>query len=198
MESGHVPSGDFSYDHVLDTASMLGAIPAGYGCGSERPGLAAHLYFALARGSRGAPQRARVSRLGLPALEMTKWFDTNYHYLVPRLTATSRFRSPTTGRWLSSGKRRRCHSNPAGCCCASARPRMAPIRSTCSGCCRFMRRCKALAGSQCRLSTGVEQAGDRAGASPARRRDHRRRPPAPRRPGAVRAALLAGPPPRCG
>jgi len=89
----HVPSGDFSlYDHVLDTACMLGAIPPGYGWqgGSGRVGLPT--YFALARGSRGTEaERVAGIRPGLPALEMTKWFDTNYHYLVPRLSAEQRF-----------------------------------------------------------------------------------------------------------
>ncbi len=76
---GHVPSGDFSlYDHVLDTACLLGAIPEGYGW--EGGPVAPATYFALARGARG-----------VPALEMTKWFDTNYHYLVPRLAADQRF-----------------------------------------------------------------------------------------------------------
>ena len=42
-------------------------------------------YFALARGSRGTAAEAAAGIAdGLPALEMTKWFDTNYHYLVPR------------------------------------------------------------------------------------------------------------------
>lgn len=76
---GHIPSGDFSlYDHVLDTACMLGVIPPGYGWTDGPVPLAS--YFALARGSAGQP-----------ALEMTKWFDTNYHYLVPRLSAGQRF-----------------------------------------------------------------------------------------------------------
>jgi 5-methyltetrahydropteroyltriglutamate--homocysteine methyltransferase len=75
----HVPSGEFSlYDHVLDTACMLGAIPQGYGW-SEGP-VSPATYFALARGTST-----------LPAMEMTKWFDTNYHYLVPRLSAGQRF-----------------------------------------------------------------------------------------------------------
>jgi 5-methyltetrahydropteroyltriglutamate--homocysteine methyltransferase len=48
--------------------------------------------FALARGSRGTEaEQAAGIRPGLPALEMTKWFDTNYHYLVPRLSAEQRF-----------------------------------------------------------------------------------------------------------
>src|SRR3979490_1961037 len=73
-----IPSGDFSlYDHVLDTAWALGAIPA-RGGGLDRDDLGA--YFALARGT--ADQRP---------LEMTKWFDTNYHYLVPELDRGQRF-----------------------------------------------------------------------------------------------------------
>jgi 5-methyltetrahydropteroyltriglutamate--homocysteine methyltransferase len=88
---GHVPSGDFSlYDHVLDTACMLGAIPPGYGW-SDGP-VSLPTYFALARGSRDtAAERAAGIEPNLPALEMTKWFDTNYHYLVPRLSLAQRF-----------------------------------------------------------------------------------------------------------
>jgi 5-methyltetrahydropteroyltriglutamate--homocysteine methyltransferase len=80
-----VPVGDFSlYDHVLDTALTLGAVPARFGgeVFDATPGDADALarYFALARGSADQP-----------ALEMTKWFDTNYHYLVPELAAGQRF-----------------------------------------------------------------------------------------------------------
>src|SRR6185437_7825882 len=87
----HVPSGDFAlYDHVLDTACMLGAIPPGYGWQDGPVSLPS--YFALARGSGGtAVQQAAGIAANLPALEMTKWFDTNYHYLVPRLTEGQRF-----------------------------------------------------------------------------------------------------------
>ena len=87
----HVPCGDFSlYDHVLDTACMLGAIPPGYGWSGGPVSLAT--YFALARGSRDtAAERVAGIAPGLPAMEMTKWFDTNYHYLVPRLSAGQRF-----------------------------------------------------------------------------------------------------------
>ncbi len=73
------PSNDFSlYDHVLDTAVLFDAIPARYRTLAERAPLDA--YFAMARG---------LQRDGedLHALEMTKWFDTNYHYLVPELHA---------------------------------------------------------------------------------------------------------------
>ncbi|HET6608850.1 MAG TPA: 5-methyltetrahydropteroyltriglutamate--homocysteine S-methyltransferase [Rhodopila sp.] len=88
---GHTPSGDFSlYDQVLDTACMLGAIPSGYGWREGPVSLAS--YFALARGSRGTEaERAAGIVPGSPALEMTKWFDTNYHYLVPRLSTDQHF-----------------------------------------------------------------------------------------------------------
>lgn len=89
-----IPSNDFSlYDHVLDHAVMVGAIPDGYGW-MDGP-VSLDTYFALARGERGggdskcgcANQHGRAG----PALEMTKWFDTNYHYLVPEFTAKQRF-----------------------------------------------------------------------------------------------------------
>jgi 5-methyltetrahydropteroyltriglutamate--homocysteine methyltransferase len=97
----HVPSGDFAlYDQVLDMACMLGAIPAGYGW-SEGP-VSLATVFALARGSRGtAAEQATGIAPGLPALEMTKWFDTNYHYLVPRLSAGQAF-TVTANRALAA------------------------------------------------------------------------------------------------
>jgi 5-methyltetrahydropteroyltriglutamate--homocysteine methyltransferase len=87
----HIPSNDFSlYDHMLDTACMLGAIPTGYGW-SEGP-VSLATYFALARGARGSDaEKAAGTMPDRPALEMTKWFDTNYHYLVPQLAPDQRF-----------------------------------------------------------------------------------------------------------
>ncbi|WP_062358202.1 5-methyltetrahydropteroyltriglutamate--homocysteine S-methyltransferase [Pseudoxanthomonas mexicana] len=79
-----VPCNDFAlYDHVLDTAFLFDAIPEAYRTLADSDPLAG--YFALARG---------VQRDGtdLRALEMTKWFDTNYHYLVPELHAGQDFR----------------------------------------------------------------------------------------------------------
>jgi len=77
------PSNDFSlYDHVLDTAFLFDAIPERYRPLAERDPLAA--YFAMARG-------LQKPGIDLHALEMTKWFDTNYHYLVPELHAGQRF-----------------------------------------------------------------------------------------------------------
>ncbi|MBN9493894.1 bacillithiol biosynthesis BshC, partial [bacterium] len=89
---GHIPSNDFSlYDHVLDTSVMVGAIPAIYGWnGGEVP---LDTYFSMARGSQGGAGHVHNGHShganghdhGVPALEMTKWFDTNYHFMVPVL-----------------------------------------------------------------------------------------------------------------
>lgn len=73
-----IPSNTFSYyDHVLDTAVAVGAIPQRF----TRLGLSElNTYFAMARGVDAEP-----------ALELTKWFDTNYHYLVPEVGADTVF-----------------------------------------------------------------------------------------------------------
>jgi len=84
----HVPSNDFSlYDHVLDTAVMLGAIPRRF---ARRAGLSnLDRYFAMARGlADGASS--------IPAMEMTKWFDTNYHYIVPEFEPVQDFHLAST------------------------------------------------------------------------------------------------------
>ena len=79
-----VPCNDFSlYDHVLDTAVLFDAIPQRYRPVFARDPLEG--YFAMARGEKR-------HGFDLHALEMTKWFDTNYHYLVPELAAGQRFR----------------------------------------------------------------------------------------------------------
>jgi len=74
---GQVPSNHFSlYDHVLDTIQLVGAVPERFrGAGDELA-----TYFAMARGAADAP-----------AMEMTKWFDTNYHYIVPELGPDTAF-----------------------------------------------------------------------------------------------------------
>ena len=78
-----IPSNDFAlYDHMLDMAVTLGAVPARYRT-VEDP-LAR--YFAMARGLQDAD-----TGVDLAALEMTKWFDTNYHYIVPELAADQPF-----------------------------------------------------------------------------------------------------------
>ncbi len=97
-----IPSNDFSlYDHVLDISAMVGALPGA-------PDLDA--YFTAARGSSGTTTACAHSHThshthththnsgagDLPAAEMTKWFDTNYHYLVPRFHPAQRFHLRST------------------------------------------------------------------------------------------------------
>ncbi|AQR72454.1 5-methyltetrahydropteroyltriglutamate--homocysteine S-methyltransferase [Sphingomonas sp. LM7] len=80
-----LPSNDFSlYDHVLDTSVMLGAIPERYRSADGEADLAT--YFAMARGTTGDHDDG-CGHGSVTACEMTKWFDTNYHYLVPELVA---------------------------------------------------------------------------------------------------------------
>lgn len=83
-----IPATDFSlYDHVLDAIALVGAVPERFRWQGETVDL--ETYFAMARG---------VQRAGLdaPALEMTKWFDTNYHYLVPEWSVGQQFRLAST------------------------------------------------------------------------------------------------------
>jgi len=93
-----IPSNDFSYyDQILDTSVMVGAIPEIYGWDGGPVPLAT--YFAMARGAQGKTHEASCGHAhhghdtaqGVPALEMTKWFDTNYHYMVPELAKEQKF-----------------------------------------------------------------------------------------------------------
>ncbi|MBV9231839.1 MAG: 5-methyltetrahydropteroyltriglutamate--homocysteine S-methyltransferase, partial [Chloroflexi bacterium] len=78
----HIPSNDFSfYDHVLDTIALVGAVPARYHWNADLVDL--RTYFAMARGL----EKTQASNEEMTALEMTKWFDTNYHYLVPEFSS---------------------------------------------------------------------------------------------------------------
>ena len=86
-----IPVGDFAfYDQVLDMSFTLGHLP-------ERArgfhGDPLDNYFRVARGrsAQGAEEHAGCCG-GIAAGEMTKWFDTNYHYIVPEFTATTEFR----------------------------------------------------------------------------------------------------------
>jgi 5-methyltetrahydropteroyltriglutamate--homocysteine methyltransferase len=74
-----IPSNDFSYyDQVLDAIALVGAVPERYGWDGAQVDL--DTYFAMARGRQDAT-----------AMEMTKWFDTNYHYIVPELGHDTQF-----------------------------------------------------------------------------------------------------------
>ncbi|KAG2547082.1 hypothetical protein PVAP13_9KG084300 [Panicum virgatum] len=75
----YIPSNTFSYyDQVLDTTAMLGAVPERYSWTGGEIGLST--YFSMARGNAT-----------VPAMEMTKWFDTNYHFIVPELGPRTKF-----------------------------------------------------------------------------------------------------------
>ena len=76
-----VAVGDFTlYDHILDLQVATGAIPARFGFDSQN--LTLDQYFQLARGNKDQF-----------AIEMTKWFDTNYHYLVPEFQKSTAFKA---------------------------------------------------------------------------------------------------------
>jgi 5-methyltetrahydropteroyltriglutamate--homocysteine methyltransferase len=86
-----IPSNDFSlYDHVLDLSAMVGAIPPAYGWSGGTVSL--DTYFAMARGVRGSEHdHACAHGHAVSAQEMTKWFDTNYHYMVPEFVRGQAF-----------------------------------------------------------------------------------------------------------
>ncbi len=76
----HIPSNDFSYyDQMLDMACLLGCVPSRYNWDDGNVDI--DTFFAMARGDDNAP-----------AMEMTKWFDTNYHYIVPEFELKQEFK----------------------------------------------------------------------------------------------------------
>jgi 5-methyltetrahydropteroyltriglutamate--homocysteine methyltransferase len=78
-----IPVNDFSfYDQVLDAIALTGAVPPRYGWSGGTVDL--DTYFAMARG--------RTGERNVPAMEMTKWFDSNYHYIVPELASDQQFK----------------------------------------------------------------------------------------------------------
>lgn len=82
-----IPSNDFSlYDQVLDNVALFGVVPPRFGWQGGEVSL--DTYFTLARGSQ-EKESDREGKVG--ALEMLKWFDTNYHYLVPEFHADTKF-----------------------------------------------------------------------------------------------------------
>src|SRR6266567_2815750 len=79
-----LPSNDFSYyDRMLDTCALVGAVPKRYGWAGGPVDI--DTYFAMARGVQSGGR-------DVTAMEMTKWFDTNYHYLVPEFEPGQTFR----------------------------------------------------------------------------------------------------------
>src|SRR5690606_27981255 len=83
-----IPCNDFSfYDQVLDMSLLLGVIPHRYSpvLTQVKTNTETDLYFAMARGYQ-------KDGLDITAMEMTKWLDTNYHYIVPEFTAGQDFK----------------------------------------------------------------------------------------------------------
>ncbi len=79
-----IPSNDFSfYDHILDTQALFGAVPERFNFAGGNVDL--DLYFAMARG-------AQRDGIDVTAMEMTKWFDTNYHYIVAEFKKDQKFK----------------------------------------------------------------------------------------------------------
>jgi 5-methyltetrahydropteroyltriglutamate--homocysteine methyltransferase len=79
-----VPVGDFSYyDKMLDMIAITGAVPQRFPFAGEEVNL--ERYFAMARGTRGEAGNVRP-------LSMLKWFNTNYHYMVPEFSRETKFR----------------------------------------------------------------------------------------------------------
>ena len=88
-----VPSNDFSYyDQVLDACAMVGAVPERFPWDGETVDL--DTYFAMARGLQEKDLAGEGS--GVQAMEMTKWFDTNYHYIVPEFSRDTEFSLSST------------------------------------------------------------------------------------------------------
>ncbi|KQU66093.1 MULTISPECIES: 5-methyltetrahydropteroyltriglutamate--homocysteine S-methyltransferase [unclassified Rhizobacter] len=92
-----VTVGDFAYyDHVANHIQLFGCEPARFGFSGDEPELAR--YFTMARGVADEHRHVHADDCqhahddGTFALEMTKWFDANYHYLVPEFTAQTSFR----------------------------------------------------------------------------------------------------------
>ena len=83
-----IPSNDFSfYDQILDSLALFGAVPERFNFAGGNVDL--DLYFAMARG-------AQRDGIDVTAMEMTKWFDTNYHYIVAEFKKGQQFKISST------------------------------------------------------------------------------------------------------
>ncbi|KAI8329517.1 5-methyltetrahydropteroyltriglutamate-homocysteine S-methyltransferase [Chlamydoabsidia padenii] len=105
----HIPSGEFTlYDRVLDTAQQFGAIPQRY----------QHLspldqFFAMGRGLQRAATES-TEKVDVPAMEMKKWFDTNYHFIVPEFERDQEFtlQAPRAVEQFKAAKALNIHTRP--------------------------------------------------------------------------------------
>ncbi|KAI7901966.1 5-methyltetrahydropteroyltriglutamate-homocysteine S-methyltransferase [Cokeromyces recurvatus] len=83
----HIPSGEYTlYDRVLDTAHQFGVIPTRY----QHIKDPLQQFFAMGRGLQ-KPATATTEKVDVPAQEMKKWFDTNYHFIVPEFEPNQQF-----------------------------------------------------------------------------------------------------------
>jgi 5-methyltetrahydropteroyltriglutamate--homocysteine methyltransferase len=94
-----IPSNDFSYyDQMLDMTCLLGNVPRRFGWNGDPIGL--DLVFQIARGNGSACHHegcsCQAEASSIHASEMTKWFDTNYHYIVPEFQAGTAFKLSAT------------------------------------------------------------------------------------------------------
>ncbi|KAI9487197.1 MAG: 5-methyltetrahydropteroyltriglutamate-homocysteine S-methyltransferase [Benjaminiella poitrasii] len=90
----HIPSGEYTlYDRVLDTAHQFGVIPTRY----QHIKDPLQQFFAMGRGLQ-KPATATTEKVDVPAQEMKKWFDTNYHFIVPEFEPNQQFtlQNPTS------------------------------------------------------------------------------------------------------
>ncbi|ORX51698.1 5-methyltetrahydropteroyltriglutamate-homocysteine S-methyltransferase [Hesseltinella vesiculosa] len=105
----HIPSGEFTlYDRVLDTAQQFGVIPQRY---QHLPAL--DQFFAMGRGLQ-RPATETTPKVDVPAMEMKKWFDTNYHFIVPELENDQTFtlQAPRAVEQFKAAKALNIHTRP--------------------------------------------------------------------------------------
>ncbi len=85
-----IPSNDFSlYDHVLDTCAMVGAVPERFRWNGKQVDL--QTYILMARGLLKSAHSNGDQSVQTQPMEMTKWFNTNYHFIVPEIGDSQQF-----------------------------------------------------------------------------------------------------------
>ncbi|KAI7872007.1 5-methyltetrahydropteroyltriglutamate-homocysteine S-methyltransferase [Spinellus fusiger] len=106
----HIPSGEYTlYDRVLDTAQQFGAIPQRY----QHIKSPIEQFFAMGRGLQ-RPATATTEKVDVPAMEMKKWFDTNYHFIVPEFEVDQKFtlQEPRALEQFNAAKALGIHTRP--------------------------------------------------------------------------------------
>ncbi|KAG2225356.1 hypothetical protein INT45_005600 [Circinella minor] len=106
----HIPSGDYTlWDRVLDTAHQFGAIPTRY----QNIANPLDQYFAMGRGLQKAATET-TAKVDVPAMEMKKWFDTNYHFTVPEFEVDQAFtlQNPRAVEQFKTAKALGIHTRP--------------------------------------------------------------------------------------